>query len=173
MFLKINFIELSILLTHIIEGGVVIMSYIDNNPIDQVTKHMIEQLISRKKQLKKMQQLHLIILLITFIFTLVAIIYFYYQLSINYSETIIDFFFNIVTSPSNLSLFIILSCCFASLKFVSEQVQKLDDDFDNLRIEIIEKSPDLWRSDEAWQNRHEIFEKISEKFDINLYYEND
>ncbi|MEW8986220.1 MAG: DUF2663 family protein, partial [Bacillus sp. (in: firmicutes)] len=49
---------------------------------------------------------------------------------------------------------------------------KAEKEFHALRCEIIDKSKDLWRKEEAWSNRHLVFEMMKKNYDINLFHEN-
>lgn len=58
------------------------------------------------------------------------------------------------------------------MNVIRQKVDKLEEEFHALRCEIIDKSTDLWNTDEAWRNRHLVFRMMKEQYGINLYHEN-
>lgn len=59
------------------------------------------------------------------------------------------------------------------LKFLDKKAEKAEKEYNALRSEVIQRTEELWPEGEKRNNRHRFFREMKEKYDINLYYEND
>lgn len=59
------------------------------------------------------------------------------------------------------------------LKFLDKKAEKAEKEYNALRSEVIQRTEELWPEGEKRDNRHRFFREMKEKYDINLYYEND
>lgn len=60
---------------------------------------------------------------------------------------------------------------FGLMNLLKQKREKAEKEFHDLRREIVDKSKDLWKKEEAWKNRHQVFEMMKNNYDINLFYE--
>jgi hypothetical protein len=56
--------------------------------------------------------------------------------------------------------------------YLKKKKDKHEKEFQDLRKEIVQKSPIQWRYPFDWEKRNEVFAKMKEEKDINLYHEN-
>ncbi len=136
---------------------------------DESTKKVLAELVKKKQKYASSSRLFFISLMSSF-FLLMGIWYFGYQTLKHLQLSSIIEMFQMMISDRWVYALIILLLFVASWSVVAKrQSDKLEDEFHQLRIEIIENSSDFWQ-DESWENRHKVFAQLQEKFDINLYY---
>ena len=49
--------------------------------------------------------------------------------------------------------------------------EEAEEEYEALRMDVLNRSTELWSTEEQWEMRHLVFEFMKEQFDINLYYE--
>ena len=137
---------------------------------DETTKVMLQELVEKKVKFDSAENNHRYHVLISFGLAII-LLYNIYQ-SIKYMEVMQFDILQMVFSQNhlNLMILILLILDFAWLKVAKVKLTKLETEFHQLRIEIADKSKDLWR-DEAWTGRNHVFSVLKEKYDINIYYE--
>ncbi|MGA9289160.1 MAG: DUF2663 family protein [Anaerobacillus sp.] len=70
-----------------------------------------------------------------------------------------------------LSLFFAMSIvAFYQLRKFTKKCKKAEDEFESLRLEVLDRSDELFEGQNQWENRHSVFSYMKETFDINLYY---
>jgi hypothetical protein len=72
----------------------------------------------------------------------------------------------------NLYALIFIFGLYGLMNLLKEKKDKAEKEYHALRCEIIDKSKDLWKQEDAWRNRHLVFEMMKKNYDINLYHEN-
>lgn len=137
---------------------------------DQATKRMIKNLIERKLKFDRYKNLHLFLLTITCLYCL-ALSYVCYKYVIIPDElSAVEAISSIIGTTYFTYLFIVGAILFGSVKIFYERKEKAEQEYQDLRCEIIDKSRDLWQED-SWSDRYQIFEQIKMEYDINLFHE--
>ncbi|WP_183251335.1 YpbF family protein [Anoxybacteroides tepidamans] len=72
----------------------------------------------------------------------------------------------------HLYILLLLFTSYGGILFYKNKCDKAEGEFHALRCEIIQKSADLWRGEQEWNERHKWFEIMKTKYGINLFYEN-
>lgn len=134
---------------------------IENNPVAKV---IIEELIQRKKkasQLEGSRNRTSIGLILLFIALLIF--------GVDTAHS------GILGTPFKLTTYgmLLLACMmFIVLRLLALQkkVDKAEDELEELREELIERSEDLWKQDEHWSTRKKVFDYILSVYGINLYF---
>ncbi|MBM7661209.1 hypothetical protein JOC85_001981 [Bacillus mesophilus] len=76
---------------------------------------------------------------------------------------------------SNLFLYVLIGALIflgGLGSYLKKKKDKHEKEFQDLRKEIVQKSPIQWRYPFDWEKRNEVFAKMKEEKDINLYHEN-
>jgi hypothetical protein len=138
---------------------------------DESTKVMLQDLFEKKVKFDTAENNHRLHVFISFGLAII-LLYNIYQ-SIKYMNNLQLDILEMIFSQNHLNLIILvlLILDFAWLKVAKGKLTKLETEFHQLRIEIADKSKDLWRSDEAWTGRSHVFSVFKDNYDINLYYE--
>lgn len=142
------------------------------NWTDEATKQMLYGVIKRKRKFDKLYNFHLIIMWLTLGVVLLFFYYLYRTVIAPFSGSFDQMFTAFFARSENVYLLVFTVGLFGYMNLLKYQVDKAEKEFHALRCEIIDKSPDLWSSTEAWQKRHIVFELLKRKYDINLYHEN-
>jgi len=137
---------------------------------DEATKQMLQNLIERKRKLDKLHKKQMFFLSLFFLYTFLFIYLFYKKLLIPYSDSTFQIISSFFDSRMMMLLLLAGAALLGAVKIFRDQKDKAEEEFHALRCEIIDKSKDLWKND-AWENRHKIFEMMERKFGINLYHE--
>ena len=137
-------------------------------PQSKVTIVLLQELVERKnveKQYKGKSQSYGYILA----FLLVSIgCFFWYEL-----ENSTSFFVNELSFRSvPMLLLLIISCIvtYFQLRKFTKKSKKAEDEFESLRLEILDRSDELFEGQQQWESRHQVFKYLKEEYDINLYY---
>lgn len=140
------------------------------NLVPEVTGKVLHELVKRKKEEKRWKRAvgRTGMLLIA----LFAGLFLYFILE---KQSIMDRFsftaFLSVFSDPYLCLFGMgLFLGFVRLQYVSKKYEDADDDFEELRCEIIDRGEELWSEPEEWRNRYHIFSLLEKEHDINLFH---
>ncbi len=145
---------------------------LDENLTDQATKKMLQNVVDRKKKYDYLKKKHLwtTIVSITLGFLLVGYLYYFFVKPYSYS------FLDMVTSffGHSQSLFYCLAVigAYGYMLILKKKTDKAEKEYHALRCEIVDRSKDLWKHENAWRERHKIFQVMKETYDINLYHEN-
>lgn len=139
---------------------------------DEATKQMLQSVINKKRKFDRLRFYHLLVMGITIGIFLLYLFFLYTNIFLPNSHSFAAMFSAFVNQPTNVYLLLFSFGLFGYMNLLKEKVDKLETEYHALRCEIIDKSKDLWRSDEAWEKRHIVFRLLKEKYDINLYHEN-
>lgn len=60
---------------------------------------------------------------------------------------------------------------YLSFLMAKKSYENAEEEFEELRAELIDRSTDLWADRKQWEKRHHVFEFMKSEYDINLYYE--
>ncbi|WP_332693448.1 DUF2663 family protein [Halalkalibacter lacteus] len=136
----------------------------------EIVKVMLEELVTRKNKLEKMEKAKLRWAL--FVMLCVAIFLLFgsrvltsQQLSFN-----TNILAAIIGHPLILALMLLLSIGFFQLHFFVKKVKKAEKEFDELREEFIDRSSELWPNDTDWESREALYSFVKKEHDINLYH---
>jgi hypothetical protein len=138
---------------------------------DPVVKQMLHNVVSRKKKFDEYKRRHVVALYLTLFFSACYLIYLYVTIVTPYSYSFASMFSAFVNNSLNLYSLILTIGTFGLMNLFREKKDKAEKEFHDLRCEIIDKSKDLWKKEEAWNNRHLVFEMMKKTYDINLYHE--
>jgi hypothetical protein len=139
---------------------------------DPATKQMLMNVVKRKKKFDQYKEKHLFIMSCSLFFSFCYIVYLYITIVNPYSYSFAAMFSAYVNNSANLFFLILTLGSFGLMNLFHGKKEKAEKEFHALRCEIIDKSKDLWKKEEAWSNRHLIFEMMKKNYDINLYHEN-
>lgn len=138
---------------------------------DEATKQMLQSLVNKKRKFDRLRQFHLAFMWISISIIFLYIIFIYVKIIFPNSHSFSAMFSSFVNWPGNAYLLLFSIGLYAYMNLLKEKVDKLESEYHALRCEIIDKSTDLWGTDEGWEKRHIVFRIMKETYDINLYYE--
>ncbi|WP_185970960.1 DUF2663 family protein [Alkalicoccobacillus porphyridii] len=134
---------------------------IENNPVAKV---IIYELIDRKKNVTKLERLRnwtsvaLLLLLAALLF-----------LGLDSAQVgILGLPFQLTTYGIYIVVGVVI--ILIRLLHLQKKAEKADNDFEELRGELIERAEELWKQDEGWQKRKLVFQHVLTDYGINLYY---
>jgi len=139
---------------------------------DQATRKMLQKVVERKQKFDKLTFRHLVFMWSTIMISFGYFLYLYYAIFKPYSYSFATVFSIYVNNSVNLYMLMVIIGLFGLMNVFRQKRDKAEKEFHLLRCEIIDKSKDLWRKEEAWNNRHIVFEMMKKNYDINLYHEN-
>ncbi|MGG5253762.1 DUF2663 family protein [Neobacillus sp. SM06] len=142
-----------------------------DDKMDKATKKILENVIKRKKKFDKYKQRHNLAIWGTFILAFIYINYLYFTIAKVYSYSFAAMFSAFVQDSNNLIFLFITIGMYGWMNLLKEKMDKAEKEFHELRCEIVERSKDLWGTEEEWKNRHVVFEQMKKIFDINLYHQ--
>lgn len=137
---------------------------------DQATKQILENVVKRKRKFDRYKQRHTVIMWMTLFLALIYFMYIYMTIV----KPRLDFagMFSAFVNDSNHLIFLIITIgMYGYMNLLKEKMEKAEKEFHALRCEIVERSKDFWKNEDAWNNRHLVFEMMKKNYDINLYHE--
>jgi len=138
---------------------------------DRATKQMLENVRKRKKKFDDVKKWHFFSIYGTLFFAFVFIVYFYITIVKQYSYSFLSMLSASLNDAMAVYLFAISIIGFGAMNLLKQQKEKKEKEYQDLRCEIVDRSKDLWKREEQWQNRHIVFEVMKKEYDINLYHE--
>lgn len=139
---------------------------------DEATKMMLQNAVKRKRKWDKLKEWHLLFMWGTIIFAFMNFIYLYYSTVVPYSYSFAAIFSAYVSDSLNFYLLVFIMGAFGFMNVLRQKRDKAEKEYHAIRCEIIDKSKDLWKKEDEWKNRHQVFEMMLKNFDVNLYHEN-
>lgn len=137
---------------------------------DQTTKQILENVVKRKRKFELYKQRHTKTMWITLFLGLLYFVYIYGTIIKNHSD--FASMFSAFVKDSNHLIFLLITIgMYGFMNLLKEKMEKAEKEFHELRCEIVERSKDLWKKEDAWNNRHLVFEMMKKQYDINLYHE--
>jgi uncharacterized membrane protein len=140
--------------------------------MDEVTKKMLLGVIERKQKFERLKTIVNLLQFITFIgfsfFSIYLVLYIVYPNEWNIGWMIDDF----LNRPIHVYILLILFSAYWGVLYYRKKCETAENEFHALRCEIIQKSADLWKEEQAWKERYKLFEIMKKEYDINLYFEN-
>ncbi|WP_347549813.1 DUF2663 family protein [Pseudalkalibacillus hwajinpoensis] len=137
-------------------------------PQSDVTMVLLQELVDRKNEEEKYKAKSLLYGYVFMLFVLIT-----GGLVVLELERSTTMFISILTLKSNpfLTLFFLLSIVvYYQVRKFTKKCKKAEDELESLRIEVLDRSDELFEEKSQWQNRHDVFKHMKERYDINLYY---
>ncbi|MBS4173309.1 DUF2663 family protein [Bacillus sp. FJAT-49736] len=141
-----------------------------SNKTDKATKQMLQNVVNKKRKFERYKNYHFLFLWISVFYCFITIYLMYHLILKPYSYSFYDIFSIVFNNQFHMLLLFIAVFFLGATKVLYDKKEKYEKEYHELRCEIIDRSKDLWK-DEAWKTRHEIFEMMKAKYDINLYHE--
>lgn len=138
---------------------------------DPATKQMLENVRKKKKKFDDSKRWHYFSIYGTLFFALIFFLYFYLSIAKNYSYSFFALFSASMNDSVNILLLVTTVIMYGAMNVLRQQKEKKEKEFHELRCEIVDRSKDLWKKEEQWNNRHHVFEMMKSRYDINLYHE--
>ncbi|TWI54610.1 DUF2663 family protein [Halalkalibacter nanhaiisediminis] len=131
---------------------------------------MVKELVIRKNKLEKLEKAKVNWSLFT-LMCLAIFLLFGYQLIIgqngSFGNSILTEF---TKSPFLFVLLLLFTISFIEIHFFEKKATKAENEFEALRMELIERNTELWPNDESWEVRDRLYSYMKDKHNINLYY---
>lgn len=137
-------------------------------PQSDVTMVLLNELIERKReedQYKTKTHIYGYILMFLLVVCGGLLVY---QLQV--SPTVLWELFSFSSAPVLLILLMLSGITFYQLRRVSKKLKKAEGELDLLRLEVIDRSEELWKSEAQWERRHDVFNYMKINHDINLFH---
>ena len=145
---------------------------LDDLLTDQATKHMLQNVVNRKRKFDTLKKKHFWTTIATLLLGFFFIIYVYYFYIIPYSYSFFDMLMKFVEDTNSFLYCAATLGAYGYMLVLKRKVDKAEKEYHALRCEIVDRSKDLWKQEKAWKARHHIFDIMKREYDINLYHEN-
>lgn len=142
------------------------------NHTDEPTKEMLMQVVKRQDKYLSYKQKHMITMICLYSSLLFYLIYLYNGILKPNAYSFGDIFHVMINDSISSFVLLIIFGIYATMDYLYKKREKAEKEFHALRCEIIDKSTDLWKSEEKWQQRGVVFEMMRNTYDVNLYHEN-
>lgn len=139
---------------------------------DKATRQMLQKVVERKRKFDSFSFRHLIVLWLTIFSAFIYLFFLYKTVAVPYSYSFAAMFSAFVSQTYNMYALVFIGGLYGLMNLLKEKKDKAEKEYHALRCEIIDKSKDLWKQEDAWKNRHIVFEMMKKNYDINLYHEN-
>lgn len=140
---------------------------------DEPTKVIIQELVIRKKLHQKKKANYKFIMLIAVISTIMLVSNFLIMFYSVDSHSAVGMYALFRNDTLTFVLFLATIASMLLVKFYRVGLTDAKADYKALRLEVVQKSTDLWQEVESWNHRHKVFQELKKEYDINLFYEND
>lgn len=137
-------------------------------PQSDVTLVLLNELVERKmeeKEYKAKSQFYSYVFMLLLVGSGGLIVY---QLQV--STSILWEVFSLSKAPFIVVLIMLTGFVYYLLRRVTKKLKKAEDELDSLRLEVIDRSEELWKSESQWEKRHDVFTYMKDNYDINLFY---
>ena len=141
----------------------------NNKYTSDVMMEILKRLVESKKKEKKYETIHFWWGLTTLLCLLLAGCYVYWS-KLMVTNTFITSLQALTSDIFFMVFVIIIVLCLLQLKYSKKKFEKAEKEFESLRMEVIERTVELWENEEHWKNRHKVFEVMEKEYDINLYH---
>ncbi|MFZ7945089.1 MULTISPECIES: DUF2663 family protein [Bacillaceae] len=138
---------------------------------DKATKQMLENVRKRKKKFDDTKMWHFMTIYATLFCAFIFVVYFYITIVKHYSNSYLSMLSVTLKDTAAVSLLALTLIGLGAMNLLKQQKEKKEKEYQELRCEIVDRSKDLWKKEEEWQNRHIVFEIMKKQYDINLYHE--
>jgi hypothetical protein len=138
---------------------------------DQATKIMLDNVRKRKEKFDQSKRFHTLVIWTTLITASIYFVYLYLTIAKPYSYSFAAMFSAFVNDSRHLYFIVVTVGLYGLMNVQKQKTDKKEKEYHELRCEIVDRSKDLWKKEDAWKNRHIIFEMMKKNYDINLYHE--
>jgi hypothetical protein len=138
---------------------------------DSATKQILENVVKRKRKFDLYKKRHTVTIWVTISIVSLFFLYLYFTIASNYSYSFAAMFSAFVNDTNNLTFLTATVGMYGYMNLLKGKKEKAEKEFHDLRCEIVDRSKDLWSKEDAWKNRHLVFEMMKKNYDINLYHE--
>ncbi|GAA0347189.1 hypothetical protein GCM10008967_41980 [Bacillus carboniphilus] len=138
---------------------------------DQATKQLLQLAVNKKRKFEKYKRYHLYAVWLTMFSAFFTLLYLFRVVIEPYSDSFQIMISAFVESSFHLYLLILVGGFYGGMNFYKKKKTKAEDEYHALRREIVDRSKDLWKKEEAWHKRHLVYDMMKKEFDINLYHE--
>ncbi|KZE45632.1 hypothetical protein AV649_05505 [Rossellomorea marisflavi] len=141
-----------------------------NEITDRATGQMLTNLIEKKKKFDQLKKQHHFALWVTAVGCTIFLYYLTHTVIGPHAYSAASMITAFVSKSLHLYAFLAVAGMAGATKIFYQRKEKAEKEFHALRCEIIDRSKDLWK-EEAWMNRHIVFETMKKQYDINLFHE--
>ena len=145
---------------------------LDENLTDQATKKMLQNVVDRKKKYDYLKKKHFWTTMVSIALGFMLVGYLYYFFVKPYSYSFLDMVISFFGHSQSLFYCSAAFGVYGYMLILKKKMDKAEKEYHALRCEIVDRSKDLWKHENAWRERHKIFQVMKEIYDINLYHEN-
>ena len=139
--------------------------------LDGTTKKVLLKIIEKKKKFDLLKNRHLSVMWLTIFSAFCYFIWLYKHIAIPYSHSFAVMFSVYVEESWNLYILLLLIGAFGYMNVLRQKRDKAEKEFHDLRCEFIDKSKDLFGNSKEWKSRHELYNRIKDSYDINLFHQ--
>lgn len=136
--------------------------------VSEVTLKLLDTLIERKGEEQHWKRAKVRLGIFQIVFMAAAVFYLFI------SESAVQFSLEMLMTAFQdavvLFLFLVFISSFILMIHFYKKHEEAEDDYENLRTEIIERCEELWSEPDEWNSRHHVFAYLEREHDINLYY---
>lgn len=140
---------------------------------DEATKMMLQKVVDKRRKYTRLKGQHLIVLWLTSIIACLFFLYVYETIIQPYGYSFAAMFSAFIQKTEHLYMLFVFIGGYGTMNLLRTKRDDAEQEYDELRCEIIDKSSDLWCDKDAWKQRHRVYEMMLQKYDINLYHESD
>ncbi|HET7657904.1 MAG TPA: DUF2663 family protein [Bacillales bacterium] len=139
--------------------------------VDEATLKVINELIDRKQdEIRWESSVTRTAIYLLVMFSAMVLYLLFFKQGSDFSPTLKGFREVLVSDPPFMIFSIGLIAGLIRLRHVSKEHEDADDDFEELRLELIERSEEFFSQQEQWHNRHHVFNYLQKEYDINLFH---
>ncbi|NSL50498.1 DUF2663 family protein [Calidifontibacillus erzurumensis] len=141
--------------------------------LDEIGRVIIKDLCELKKKFKKKETEFKIYKAALFILSIVFIGYLFFNSIYPYRFNYGAMINKLINNEFNYVFIAVLITLYYRTKFIEKKTEKAENEYHALRREFIQRTEELWPEGEKREKRHLFLKEMKEKYDINLYYENE
>lgn len=149
-----------------------VISKLDEFITDQATKRMLQNVVDRKRKFDTLKKKHFWTTMVALLLGFFLIVYVYYYYIVPYSYSFFDMLMSFVKETRSFLYCAAALGTYGYMLVLKRKMDKAEKEYHALRCEIVDRSKDLWKQENAWKARHHIFDIMKKEYDINLYHEN-
>ena len=139
---------------------------------DEATKIMLSNVVKRKSKFDYYKSRHFLFIYLTLGITAILGLYAYKKIISPYSYSFTVMYNQFFANSFIIFGILLLAFLYGGMLYYKKKMDKAEKEYHALRCEIVDRSKDLWKNEIAWKNRHLLFNKFKELYDINLFHEN-
>lgn len=141
------------------------MALSEDRELSDVGKYLIQEIIERKAEEIRAEKI-----LNRWSYTAIICLVVgggYFLLNFYYSYSFIHVLANDIFMFCIIALF---GISLLQVKLAKDKLEKAEEDYDNLRAEMIERSEEIWNTEQLLKDRDYVYELLKKNYDVNLYH---